>query len=55
MSSLKIEKTVGSQSAGTTKKEPAKAPVTKQGPPKGEQKPREPRKKVSSSVQNILT
>lgn len=49
MASLKMEKPVGSQSAGAPKKEPAKAPVAKQGPPKGEQKPREPRKKASFS------
>ncbi|KAI3452971.1 hypothetical protein Pfo_009634 [Paulownia fortunei] len=49
MASLKAEKPVGSQSQGTAKKEPAKGPVSKQGPPKGEQKPREPRKKASGA------
>ncbi|KAL7110496.1 hypothetical protein ACP275_05G029400 [Erythranthe tilingii] len=42
MASFKAEKP---QSIGSAKKEPAKGPVSKQGPPK----PREPRKKVSGA------
>lgn len=49
MASFKAEKPSGPQSLGSGKKEPAKAPISKQGPPKGEQKPREPRKKVNMS------
>lgn len=45
MASIKTEKPVGSQSAGSVKK----APVSKAAPPKNEQKPREPRKKVQPS------
>lgn len=57
MASLKAEKTPGSSqpvgtTTGTTKKEPAKGPAPKQGggPAKGEQKPRETRKKVYISI-----
>ncbi|KAL3824051.1 hypothetical protein ACJIZ3_020080 [Penstemon smallii] len=46
MASLKAEKPVGSQSA---KKEPAKAPVSKQAPAKAENKPREPRRKAAGA------
>ncbi|CAA3033612.1 Hypothetical predicted protein [Olea europaea subsp. europaea] len=45
MASLKPEKP-GCQSG---KKEPAKAPVPKQAPPKEEQKPREPKKKATGT------
>ncbi|CAA3015738.1 Hypothetical predicted protein [Olea europaea subsp. europaea] len=47
MASLKAEKPAGSQSHGPAKKEPGKAPVSKPGSTKGEQKPREPKKKGS--------
>ncbi|KAL3510879.1 hypothetical protein ACH5RR_030280, partial [Cinchona calisaya] len=51
MASTKIDKpSAGSQAqppVGQVKKEPAKAPATKPAPKKTEQKPREPRKKVS--------
>lgn len=45
MASIKAEKPVGSQLAGSVKK----APVSKAAPPKNDQKPREPRKKGSST------
>ncbi|KAL6566411.1 hypothetical protein OROGR_002026 [Orobanche gracilis] len=48
MASLKAEKPLGPRSQGPSKKAPAKGPASKQVPVKGDQKPGEPKKKVSA-------